>query len=406
MAFLRWWLFMFMRFFLQFSLYKEDICALADCYGISSGELLFANMLYELMGGCTSIICQEMPGGNNASGSAAPHPRLLHGRTMDWPFNSLAKSTLHFIWLAADADADAGSDSCEGETNRVLPSAELKPRRTAFQSLGWPGFVGVLTGVKPGRFSICLNARYPVSAPGRVAAFMASLFDTPATSNGQPASTAMADRLAWLSAAWRRFVSACTGGWQASSVIRHALEHAQSYEEAVEFVREQQLIVPSYLSIASGESKQGLALAGTVITHSTVRAECSAERLALDGKAAAAGSGDAYLVQTNDDAEILRRAVDASGDSNAPADFYSRERFCAVKDMFYRRNALTKKKEEEGVLDGAGLAKSDVGYLLTHSLREGGVRMAITLHACVMLPSETAEDLCLVATRMTRAIGA
>lgn len=159
-------------------------------------------------------------------------------------------------------------------------------------------------------------------------------------------------------------------------MIRHALESSGSYEEAVKTAFDTRLCVPSYFTIA-GTSK------ACIITHGTTLAERGLEELQC-GKDALRP----FLIQTNDDNEVIEKEMEE--ESNAPADFFSKERYCAVCDAL----------EEEPSLSVRGL-----GYLLTNTLKNGGVRMGITLYSCIMMPAELDEGKAFIACRMSRMIG-
>lgn len=90
-----------------FFLYWQDIVALATLLKMNPGELLLANILYEILGGCTSFICAD-------KGDSSGRPLLA--RTLDWPLLELAKYTVQFEWKDAHG--------------------------TLFYSVGWLGYVG------------------------------------------------------------------------------------------------------------------------------------------------------------------------------------------------------------------------------------------------------------------------
>ena len=101
--------------------YREDMEVWARSARVDPAELIFANLSYELTQGfgCTAVAF-NLPGGRG----------LGHTRNMDWCMSKIGPLTclIHF-------EGPAGP----------------------FTSVGWPGFVGVLSGVAPGRFSASIN---------------------------------------------------------------------------------------------------------------------------------------------------------------------------------------------------------------------------------------------------------
>ena len=104
----------------------------------SSDEIMIANLYYDILKfyfGCTGIALYN-------------RETVFHARNLDWHTenNLLAKHTQVFNFQ--------------------------KSGQTIFKTVGWPGFVGALSGTKPGKFSVSLNAilsddqpeiAYPVS---------------------------------------------------------------------------------------------------------------------------------------------------------------------------------------------------------------------------------------------------
>lgn len=104
---------------------------LAAATGVDLRALLLGNATYDLVKfgiGC-SAFAVDAPGGP------------LHGRNLDWyaPDNVLALETL----LCRFVNGPAGP----------------------FSTVGWPGFIGALSGCAPGRFSITLNAAFSADPP-------------------------------------------------------------------------------------------------------------------------------------------------------------------------------------------------------------------------------------------------
>ncbi|MBO6514983.1 MAG: hypothetical protein JJ975_00350 [Bacteroidia bacterium] len=104
--------------------YLEEIESIALLTGFTPNETLLANLYYDVLKaylGCTAFA-------HEANG------RMFHSRNLDWwtDHNILSKHSMIFDFQR------------EG--------------RTCFSAVGWPGFIGVLSGVKSGAFSLTLNA--------------------------------------------------------------------------------------------------------------------------------------------------------------------------------------------------------------------------------------------------------
>ncbi len=100
----------------------EEIAKWTDCDPVTA---LAGNLYYDFIKallGCTAFAV-----------NAADGP--LHARNMDWfsHSNCLSEFTTIMNFVASDGS-------------------------TRFQSVSWPGFVGVLSGLAPGRFAVTLNA--------------------------------------------------------------------------------------------------------------------------------------------------------------------------------------------------------------------------------------------------------
>lgn len=101
-----------------------EIEALADQIGVAPQYIVIGNAYYDLVK--SALACSAFA----VESETGP----LHARNLDWhsPSDILARSTVSTRYVGAAA----------GE----------------FVSIGWPGFVGVLSGMAPGRFAITLNA--------------------------------------------------------------------------------------------------------------------------------------------------------------------------------------------------------------------------------------------------------
>lgn len=115
---------------------RQEIESIAAQCSLSEHDVLTANLYYDfvkLLLGCTAF--------------AVPTPDgPIHARNMDW----------------------FAQDNCLADFTTVTHFEDRRP----FQSVGWPGFVGVFSGLAPGRFAITMNAALsaePISAGESIA---------------------------------------------------------------------------------------------------------------------------------------------------------------------------------------------------------------------------------------------
>lgn len=104
--------------------YIAELSCIASISGFSEDEVLMANLYYDVMKfyfGCTAF-------GVESNGV------VLHARNLDWwtEENRLSKYSMIFNFC---------------ENGEVV-----------FKTIGWPGFIGALSGTHPGCFSLTLNA--------------------------------------------------------------------------------------------------------------------------------------------------------------------------------------------------------------------------------------------------------
>lgn len=104
--------------------YLSELSCIASISGYSEDEVLMANLYYDVMKfyfGCTAF-------GVESNGV------VFHARNLDWwtEDNMLGKYSMIFNYR---------------QNGEIL-----------FKTVGWPGFIGALSGTRPGFFSLTLNA--------------------------------------------------------------------------------------------------------------------------------------------------------------------------------------------------------------------------------------------------------
>ena len=104
--------------------YVQEIQSIATIADFSENEILVANLYYDILKlyfGCTAFAIW-----NGAE--------MFHARNLDWHTDENILSTHSMIF------------------------DYQKEGKTVFKTVGWPGFVGALSGIKPQKFGITLNA--------------------------------------------------------------------------------------------------------------------------------------------------------------------------------------------------------------------------------------------------------
>ncbi|XP_007953143.2 acid ceramidase [Orycteropus afer afer] len=180
--------------------YEEELKGIAAVTEIPLGEIIAYNIFYEFFTLCTSIITEDKEG------------HLLHGRNMDFG-----------IFLGWNIN-----------NNTWVVTEQLKPltvnldfqrnNRTVFKASSFAGYVGTLTGFKPGLFSLTLNERFSMNG-----GYMGIL--------------------EWIlgkkDAMWIGFIT------------RSVLENSTSYEEAKSILTKTKTLAPAYFILGGNQSGEG-----------------------------------------------------------------------------------------------------------------------------------------------------
>ncbi len=174
--------------------YRHDIAAVAQRTGVPGAFLL--NLSYEWA--CTSGTGADPSGLGN---------RML--RTLDWPLTGLGHAV-----VVARQDGDAGE----------------------FFNVTWPGFVGVLTAMAPGRFSAAIN-QPPIRRLSR-----SCWFDWALSRRG----------------VWRH------SGLPPSHLLRRVFEACLTYAEARAMLIETPICIPAFFTLSGLDAGDGCVIERTV----------------------------------------------------------------------------------------------------------------------------------------------
>lgn len=226
----------------------DELCAVAAQLELPVGELIVVNLSYESSALCTSAIFDlskrpSAPRGAGA-GAGAPHKRRrqaagrgpLHVRSLDW----------NAPWLP-----------------KLLCNVNVvKGKAPIFFMTTFAGYLGCLTGVKPGCFSVAVNFRSPATmeasrngsadAAGPLTHQMAH----GAADEGAGAPSASL----WKGASRSLFAALLGGGWSIGALVRACLTTQRSFDGAVAFLSGAPLIAPTYLSVCGAQEGEGVLL--------------------------------------------------------------------------------------------------------------------------------------------------
>ena len=101
-------------------MYKDEIEGIAEILGISTEKVILGQLCYEFFSACTSIV-MKVKGLN------------VHYRTMDWDLPDLKKVTIDLEFI--------------------------KEGKVVFKGISWAGYIGIMTGKIPKKYSVALNYR-------------------------------------------------------------------------------------------------------------------------------------------------------------------------------------------------------------------------------------------------------
>ncbi|EGD72101.1 Asah1 protein [Salpingoeca rosetta] len=186
--------------------YGDEIRGIANATGVDVGALILYNMGYEIEGGCTSIVAQNSEG------------NVFHARNLDFG--------LGFGWDKAN--------ETWALTEKLRPllfnARVVRNGNTLFNATYYAGFVGLLTGMKTGGFSISVDTRFDNS-------FWKGLID---------------------------FFKGDHSGHFVAFTTRSVMENNATYADALKALTSAKMVGPSYMILGGAEAKQG-----AIITRSS-----------------------------------------------------------------------------------------------------------------------------------------
>lgn len=175
-----------------------EVEQIAAALGVDTSDVVISNIVYELSGGCTSIVAN------------GPGDSIIHGRNLDYET------------FSTPGDLDGGADSLQIR----LDFAYEATGEVAFTCATYSGQLGCLTGMRRGAFSISLNKRYLDSFSLDV-----------------------------VRENWRAAFPG--GGWAYSLFIRELLTTGTNYSAALESVKTQKFANTAYLTLGGVHRDEG-----------------------------------------------------------------------------------------------------------------------------------------------------
>ena len=214
-----------------FVYYGDELRGIAHATNVPLGRVVMLQIAYEAFAACTSIVID------------GPHGYPLHIRTMDWDMPELKPLTIEVDFI---------------QNGVILYSATT-----------WAGYVGVLTGVRPGGYSVSVNyRRTELGAQNGISGILTNL---------------------------KRGV---VGHWPVSFLVREVLSSEQTFNIAVGNLCASELMAPVYLTICGTQPGEGLVLSRDREGKNT--AECVCERLDEKCDSVVQTNMDIYKCDRND----------------------------------------------------------------------------------------------------------
>jgi len=211
--------------------FGDEMKGIGKASGIPLGEIVLYNIFYELFTVCTSIVAQDSSG------------KLYHARNLDFGL-FMGWNIQNKTWKITEA------------LRPTLVNLEFtRNGKTLYKSVNYAGYVGVITGIKPGVFTFSMDERFNING-GYIGVIEWLLGDRKAK--------------------WMSFLT------------REVMEFANSYEEAQRMLANTPMLAPSYFILGGNQSGQA-----SVITR--------ARSKAIDIWNMDVSKGMWYLLETNYD---------------------------------------------------------------------------------------------------------
>lgn len=182
--------------------YRDEIKGIANATGIYEGEIFVYNIFYELFTVCTSIVAHDSTG------------KMYHVRNLDFGL-FLGWDPKNRTWQLTDVLRPA-----------IVNVDWQRSGKTVFKSVNYAGYVGVLTAIKPNKFTFSLDERFSVD--GGYLGILAYILQK-------------------------------TGSWT-SLLAREVFENAIDFADARDKLANTQLIAPGYFILGGTKPGEGVVI--------------------------------------------------------------------------------------------------------------------------------------------------
>ncbi|XP_053398539.1 acid ceramidase-like [Mercenaria mercenaria] len=178
--------------------FRDEIRGISNATGIEIGEITLYNIFYELFTVCTSVIAES------------PTGKLYHARNLDFGL-FMGWDIKNRTWYITEKLRPA-----------IVNLNWQRGGKTVFKSVNYAGYLGILTGVSPGKFTLSMNERFKLDG-GYI-----GIIDLILTGKGT----------------WMGFLT------------RNTMETAQSFSEAKNMLTSKQMIAPAYFILGGNQSQE------------------------------------------------------------------------------------------------------------------------------------------------------
>ncbi|KAA0709321.1 Acid ceramidase [Triplophysa tibetana] len=188
--------------------FNEEIKGIAEISGVPLGEITLFNIFYEVFTVCTSLVAEDFKG------------NIYHARNLDFG--------LFMGW-----DLENKTWTLTEKLKPLVVNVKFeRDNQTVFKSTTFAGYVGMLTGVRPGVLTLTMNERFNFDG-GYIGI------------------------LEWI-------LGKRDGMWM-SFLTRKVLENATSYEDAKNQLSQTKLLAPAYFILGGNHTGQGCVITRTRI---------------------------------------------------------------------------------------------------------------------------------------------
>ncbi|XP_060561596.1 acid ceramidase-like isoform X2 [Ruditapes philippinarum] len=178
--------------------FQDELRGISNATGIEIGEITLYNIFYEIFTVCTSVIAQS------------PTGKLYHARNLDFGL-FMGWDIKNRTWYITEKLRPA-----------IVNLVWQRAGKTVFKSVNYAGYVGILTAVSPGQFTLSMNERFNIDGGYR------GIIDLILTGKGT----------------WMGFLT------------RNTMETAQSFDEAKYMLTFKQMIAPAYFILGGNKTGQ------------------------------------------------------------------------------------------------------------------------------------------------------